>query len=92
MANPGTVIAHVVKLVTTLICMKFFKDSYSLRAVEQGWAIRAFQIMLVHSILGIIRYSKFLLIENHLMYCTQQETLKKYKIFSKNILKIITNY
>jgi hypothetical protein len=58
MANPGTVIAHIVKLVVTIACMKFFKDSFSLRVSEQGWAVRAFQILLVHSILGIFRYGK----------------------------------
>ncbi|XP_011495809.1 PREDICTED: uncharacterized protein LOC105360568 [Ceratosolen solmsi marchali] len=56
MANPGTVIAHIVKLIVTITCMKFFKDSFTLRAAEQGWAVRAFQILLVHSILGIFRF------------------------------------
>ncbi|OXU28918.1 hypothetical protein TSAR_006807 [Trichomalopsis sarcophagae] len=56
MANPGTVVAHIAKLVITIACMKFFKDSFSLRVTEQSWAVRALQILLVHSILGIFRY------------------------------------
>lgn len=61
MANPGTVIAHIAKLVITIGCMNFFKDSFSLRASEQAWAVRAFQILLAHSVLGILRFGKFLL-------------------------------
>ncbi|XP_058798462.1 uncharacterized protein LOC131668371 [Phymastichus coffea] len=56
MANPGTVIAHLAKLIVTIVCMKFFKDAFSLRVIEYAWAVRAFQMLFVHSILGILRY------------------------------------
>ncbi|XP_014206642.1 uncharacterized protein LOC106638107 [Copidosoma floridanum] len=56
MANIGTVIAHMIKLAVTVLCMSFFKDSFSLKVTNQMWAIRAFQLMFIHSILGVIRY------------------------------------
>ncbi|XP_014238499.1 uncharacterized protein LOC106660154 [Trichogramma pretiosum] len=56
MANPSAAIAHVVKLVITLFCMQFVDNSFSIQILEKGWAIRAFQILLIHSVLGIIRY------------------------------------
>lgn len=58
MANLGTVIAHVAKLIVTIICMKFFRDSFQLRVTDQLWAVRALQMMLVHSIMGIFRYGE----------------------------------
>ena len=56
MANPATVVAHGVKLVVTISCMQFFKDSFSLQVTNEGWAVRAMQILLIHSIMGIFRY------------------------------------
>lgn len=56
MANPCSVFAHLAKLIVTIICMKFFKDSYSFRAIDHAWAVRAFQILFTHSVLGIIRF------------------------------------
>ncbi|XP_033208877.1 uncharacterized protein LOC117167794 [Belonocnema kinseyi] len=56
MANPCSVFAHLAKLIVTIACMKFFKDSYSFRAIDHAWAVRAFQILFTHSVLGIIRF------------------------------------
>lgn len=56
MLNLATIVAHVVKLGITMICMKHFKDSYSIYVSDQAWATRAFQIQLAHSILGILRF------------------------------------
>ena len=59
MANPGTIIAHLTKLIVTLICMQLFNDSFSFKVSDQIWVIRALQVLLMHSIIGIIRYGKF---------------------------------
>ncbi|XP_015109386.1 uncharacterized protein LOC107036152 [Diachasma alloeum] len=50
MANPGGFLAHLVKLVTTIICMGYLDENSS------GLTHRAFQINLVHSILGMFRF------------------------------------
>ncbi|XP_043471493.1 uncharacterized protein LOC122504436 [Leptopilina heterotoma] len=56
MANPCSVVAHLVKLIVTIVCMKFFKDSFLFNATDHTWAVRALQIFLTHSALGIIRF------------------------------------
>ncbi|XP_011309191.1 uncharacterized protein [Fopius arisanus] len=50
MANPGGFFAHLVKFIITIICMGYFDDKSS------GLTQRAFQIYLVHSILGMFRF------------------------------------
>ncbi|XP_051174600.1 uncharacterized protein LOC127290209 [Leptopilina boulardi] len=56
MANPCSVVAHLVKLIVTIACMKFFKDGFLFKAIDHAWAVRALQILLTHSALGIIRF------------------------------------
>ncbi|XP_012283631.1 uncharacterized protein LOC105701457 [Orussus abietinus] len=57
MANPGAAIAHLVKLCITLICMTEFQNPYGLcSAGERCWAIRGFQLMLLHSVFGLVRF------------------------------------
>ncbi|CAD6222342.1 GSCOCG00000923001-RA-CDS [Cotesia congregata] len=50
MANPGGFLAHLIKLVTTIICLRYVNDKNSIMIV------RAFQIFLIHSILGMFRF------------------------------------
>ncbi|CAG5095772.1 Protein of unknown function [Cotesia congregata] len=52
MANPGGFLAHLIKLVTTIICLRYVNDKNSIMIV------RAFQIFLIHSILGIEFYDR----------------------------------
>ncbi|KAJ8688323.1 hypothetical protein QAD02_024118 [Eretmocerus hayati] len=56
MVNTGSVIAHITKLLTSALCLKFFQNSLSLRVAEQGWAVCALQILLVHSVIGVLRF------------------------------------
>ena len=58
MVNAGSVVAHLFKLAVTLICMRYIESSYSIFANGSGWAVRAFQILLVHSVLGILTFGK----------------------------------
>lgn len=58
MTDPTTTIAHLAKFVTSLICMKYFDEPYSILVSKNQWATRAFQILLIHSILGIFRFGK----------------------------------
>lgn len=53
MANPGGFLAHLIKLVTTIICLRYVNDKHSIMTV------RAFQIFLIHSILGMFRFGNF---------------------------------
>ncbi|KAK0162971.1 hypothetical protein PV327_006695 [Microctonus hyperodae] len=50
MANPGGFLANLIKLVITIVCMRYLEDAYSIMIY------RAFQIFLVHSILGMFRF------------------------------------
>lgn len=58
MANAGSVLAHFFKLTVTLICMRYLESPYSIFANEGGWSARAFQILLLHSVLGILTFGK----------------------------------
>ncbi|KZC05453.1 PREDICTED: uncharacterized protein LOC107193851 [Dufourea novaeangliae] len=53
MACPSGVIAHLAKLIVTVCCMKAIGISYDKTST---WSVRAFQILLSHSILGILRF------------------------------------
>lgn len=56
MTDPSTILAHLAKLGTTVICMKYFNDPYSVLVSDNQWATRAFQILFLHSLLGIFRF------------------------------------
>lgn len=58
MANAGTLVAHLFKLIVTLVCMRYIESSYKIFSNENDWAARAFQILLVHSILGVLTFGK----------------------------------
>ncbi|XP_053998716.1 uncharacterized protein LOC128887158 isoform X1 [Hylaeus anthracinus] len=53
MVCPSSVLAHLSKFIVTIGCMKFLGDSYGKATT---WSLRAFQILLSHSILGILRF------------------------------------
>ncbi|XP_057330062.1 uncharacterized protein LOC130670637 isoform X1 [Microplitis mediator] len=50
MANPGGFLAHFIKLITTIICLRYIDDTNSIIIT------RAFQIFIIHSILGMFRF------------------------------------
>lgn len=52
MVNPGCTVAHLVKLAVTLLSMKYMQTLQS----HHEWVMRSFQIFLIHSILGILRF------------------------------------
>ncbi|XP_043283793.1 uncharacterized protein [Venturia canescens] len=56
MANAGTLVAHLFKLAVTLVCMRYIESSYKIFSNENDWAARAFQILLIHSILGVFTF------------------------------------
>ncbi|XP_046607129.1 uncharacterized protein LOC124298752 [Neodiprion virginianus] len=56
MTDLSTTVAHLTKLGTSIVCMKYFNDPYSILVSDNHWATRAFQILLFHSILGIFRF------------------------------------
>ncbi|XP_076169391.1 uncharacterized protein LOC143147714 isoform X1 [Ptiloglossa arizonensis] len=53
MVCPSSVLAHLSKFIVTIGCMKNIGDPYSKAST---WSLRAFQILLSHSILGILRF------------------------------------
>ncbi|XP_034947481.1 uncharacterized protein [Chelonus insularis] len=50
MANPAGFLAHLIKLIITIICLKYFEG------VLSTITVRACQIFLVHSIIGMFRF------------------------------------
>ncbi|XP_070528371.1 uncharacterized protein [Cardiocondyla obscurior] len=56
MVNPSSVVAHLVKLLVTIVCMKYLTEPYQAKALPITWSMRAFRILFMHSVLGIFRY------------------------------------
>ncbi|XP_012262838.1 uncharacterized protein LOC105689970 [Athalia rosae] len=56
MADPSTTIAHLAKLGTSIVCMKYFDEPYSILVSHNQWATRAFQILFFHSLIGVFRF------------------------------------
>lgn len=58
MVSASSVVAHLVKLLVTTICMKHLTEPYRAKALPTTWSLRAFRILFMHSILGIFRFGK----------------------------------
>lgn len=55
MVCPSSVVAHLAKFIVTIACMITLRDPFG---KTSPWSFRAFQILLLHSILGILRFGK----------------------------------
>lgn len=55
MVCPSSVLAHLAKFLVTIGCMVTLRDPYG---KASPWSSRAFQILLSHSILGMLRFGK----------------------------------
>ncbi|XP_012061525.1 PREDICTED: uncharacterized protein LOC105624783 [Atta cephalotes] len=56
MVSASSVVAHLVKLLVTAICMGHLAEPYRVKALPITWSLRAFRILFMHSILGIFRF------------------------------------
>ncbi|XP_026827917.1 calcium-dependent protein kinase 27 isoform X2 [Ooceraea biroi] len=56
MVNTGSLLAHFVKLLVTTICISHLAEPCRAKASSTAWSLRAFLILLMHSILGIFRF------------------------------------
>ncbi|XP_015608877.1 uncharacterized protein LOC107274342 [Cephus cinctus] len=56
MIHPATVLAHLVKLGVSASCLKQLPGGFSVYGSYQAWAVKAFQILLFHSLLGVLRF------------------------------------
>jgi len=58
MVSASSVVAHLVKLLVTAMCMGHLAEPYRVKALPITWSLRAFRILFMHSILGIFRFGK----------------------------------
>ncbi|XP_011879150.1 PREDICTED: uncharacterized protein LOC105568257 [Vollenhovia emeryi] len=56
MVSASSVVAHLVKLLVTAVCMRHLAEPYRAKALPITWSLRAFRILFMHSILGIFRF------------------------------------
>jgi len=58
MVSASSVVAHLVKLLVTAVCMRHLAEPYRVETLPIMWCLRAFRILFMHSILGIFRFGK----------------------------------